>query len=586
MKTVACQDDLRILGKTLQERLHAELSDEIRFQVQCALKPNLLMVLAQHRASQQPNPQEVFRVLQQGVERERPDFYGQVRLFLRVVEQRKPYAYRKFMLTPPVEFEPDLDSGFLDADISISQAFVQPVEPEVEVQDAPPVVETPEPPPSPQKRIQQVFEKYPVSLILAGAGVSIASFAGAFYLLSRPCVVGRCLVLEQSQAWTTEAIALAEDATHPLEIQTAHKQLTLATRKLKSVPFWSSHRSNARQLAQANREPLQELELLLAAMGKAMSAAVKSQNPPHPVATWQEVQGLWQSAIAGMEALPEGAVGYDFAQIKWREYQRNLGTINQRIEIERQAQRHLDSAKSAARIAEARQGIADSSQDWQLVENTWLTALNVLRQIPSGTMVHAEATALINSYSVGLAAARDRQSQEQFATQLYNQALNYAAQAQDYETEQQFSLAVVSWQNAVAYIQQIPDRTFYAPQVKPLAGEYRQALTKAQDRLRLTTALQQTRVDLARSCTSSPTICTYDVTDSRILVKLTPDYVRTVRETFISAGGLGDYNTLAGIDEHVQTLQFALEAISRNAGLPLEIYDPYGQLMSTYVPRT
>uniref|UniRef100_A0ACD5GV64 Uncharacterized protein n=1 Tax=Desertifilum tharense IPPAS B-1220 TaxID=1781255 RepID=A0ACD5GV64_9CYAN len=74
MKTVACQDDLRILGKTLQERLHAELSDEIRFQVQCALKPNLLMVLAQHRASQQPNPQEVFRVLQQGVERERYGF--------------------------------------------------------------------------------------------------------------------------------------------------------------------------------------------------------------------------------------------------------------------------------------------------------------------------------------------------------------------------------------------------------------------------------------------------------------------------------------------------------------------------------
>lgn len=588
MKTVACQDELRILGKTLQERLHAELSDEIRFQVQCVLKMNLLMVLAQHRAHQMPNSQQVFRVLQQGIEQEKPEFRGQIRLFLRVVEQRRPYAYHQFTLAPTLEEEQALNAAILEADEPISESFSVPVrqlEPsEVEVTEPSEPLETP---PEPvKKRFHLLPQNLPISLILAGAGVSIASFAGAFYILSRPCIVGRCLPLEQSQAWSQEAIALVDEATQPLEIQVAHKKLIVATNKLKVVPLWSPYRAQARQMIQTNQKPIQELDLLLAAMGKGMSAAVKSQNPPHPMATWQEVQTLWQSAIAGMEGISENQLGYAFAQSKLQEYEENLGTIRKRIEIERLAQQNLDAAKSAARIAEARQGIVDSIDDWLLVENTWLTAIDALKQIPGGTMTHAEASTLINAYSVGLAAARDRQTQEQLATQLHNQALNYAEQAKVYETQQQFSLAVSHWQNALAYVRQIPDRTFYSPQAEPLINQYNQALTKAQEQLRVATARQQTRVDLARSCTASPTICTYDITDSRILVKLTPDYVRTVRQTFISAGGAGDYDTLAGIDEHVQTLQFSLEAISRNAGLPLEIYDPYGQLMSTYEPRT
>ena len=59
------------------------------------------------------------------------------------------------------------------------------------------------------------------------------------------------------------------------------------------------------------------------AVQSATQAAELTQTAQTPE-EWQEVADLWQQAIDSMQAVPEGHQGYDIAQQKVGEYQRNL----------------------------------------------------------------------------------------------------------------------------------------------------------------------------------------------------------------------------------------------------------------------
>lgn len=86
--------------------------------------------------------------------------------------------------------------------------------------------------------------------------------------------------------------------------------------------------------------------LVDAAKAFAYEAAVEGQNPPHSAATWQRIADLWVMAITRLEAIPIDDPGYGEAQMLLAQYQRNLGIIRERINLENAASQALDEAKN------------------------------------------------------------------------------------------------------------------------------------------------------------------------------------------------------------------------------------------------
>ncbi|HEY9296190.1 MAG TPA: hypothetical protein VIQ31_07420, partial [Phormidium sp.] len=303
------------------------------------------------------------------------------------------------------------------------------------------------------------------------------------------------------------------------------------------------------------------------------------------VQQWQEINSLWKQSTALLKQVPKTSPVYPLAQNKLLNYRDNSGEINQRIKLEETSENRIVAAKQAAQTAEMRQVSARALENWQEVEAIWEKATATLSSIPKTVTGYEEAQELLESYEAKLAMVRDRRNQERVSANIYSQSLTLASLAQSQEQRNQWSEAVSSWRRALTYAQQVPKGTFYYPQAQPLIDSYSSALNQAQDRLKVALVLQKANTDLNRVCSVSQKICDHIVTRQGIKVYLTPAYVNSVRRTAMTAGINGDASTLSGVDDHLKTLQSALEAISENSVLPLEIYDHTRALIGKYNPK-
>jgi hypothetical protein len=92
MKATVQQDDLKVLGDILQERLVAQVLDSKDFQVKCAVQNDELMILTQHPAEVTVNTQQVFEVLEQALQWQFSYQTQRVRFFLRISGEKRPYT--------------------------------------------------------------------------------------------------------------------------------------------------------------------------------------------------------------------------------------------------------------------------------------------------------------------------------------------------------------------------------------------------------------------------------------------------------------------------------------------------------------
>ncbi len=599
MKAALNPINLQALGLSLQQQLQTQLSQAVPMQVQCAIKQGILLVLVQHSPGSRPQPNAVFAILEQALQVEPPnlattDFTNQVRLYLRTIGQAQPYATHSFAIEPaiaPTTFiQPETtaldaeDEDELEADVEPVDRAGTPLEDEEDNPFAlalPPLTDEP-------------GELVPVSnraarhnslpLMILGAGVGLFALATGMYALTRPCVVGGCSAIATAQQLSQTSAQTLQQAKSGQDIKTAQQQLQDAIATLKPIPAWSSHHSQATSLSQSYQQQEAAIAQVVTAQNQAFTAAKKSQNPPHPLPDWVEVQGLWRNAIAQLESVPRDSTAYTYAQKKRQEYQVNLVAANKRLQVERAANTKLDRAKTTAKMAAAREGIAQSVESWQLAYATWQTSINQLRLIPKGTMAHEDAQQLIAAYQPRLIAARDRSTQEQIAANAYNQAIAFAEDAQSFEQQNQWTQAVANWRNALTYAKQVPTNTLYYQDAQPLVSKYNTALTDAENQLRLADIVEGARADLRRTCAGSPRICDFSVTIDLIKVNLNPDYVRTLVRTAITAEANGDISTQVDVREHLSTLEAALKAISQNSHIPIELYDENGSLMGRSVP--
>ena len=637
MKTATRPDDLEALGHLLQGDLQSKLSQVVPVQVRCLLKEGALIIVAQHPADAMPDSQETFDLLEQAILAQHRSVSKQVQMYLRVIGQNQPYGFRSFSVEPllgatatptPTEEMSEVDSPTMTGDSNSPETdFPHRANASATNEASPHPWDQPLPEPDSNTMSENegqrsstggVTEALPsddraqavgtpgaslddlqpetaqatktkskrslVPLIVAGTGLSLVVFFSTLYALTRPCVVGVCRAIPEAQELSQRSAKTLQKPQSGKAILEAQQQLIDAIGILESIPIWSSKHDKAQELIKTYQAQAERVDQMVAGLKMAARASYKSANPPHPPSTWIEVQNLWREAIAQLEQLPTNSNLQPLAQQKIKDYKRNLAQTNQRLIKERQAQGYIQVAKDAALIAQARQGVAQSLPHWQLVYATWQTALNRLKQIPQGTTAYKEAQQLSALYVPKIAMVRDRKTQEQIAANAYNQGLRLAQLAKNSQENNQWSAALIHWRNALAYINQVPSDTFYYTKAQSLVAPYTAALKQTQGQLQLAVKFQQARSDMNQTCYGKTPVCNYTIQNNVIKVRLTPAYLEMVRQVALNAKLRADSNAQAGVVNHILTLGEALEAISDNARIRVEVYAPDGSLIETHTP--
>ncbi|TVQ17314.1 MAG: hypothetical protein EA367_17995 [Leptolyngbya sp. DLM2.Bin15] len=571
METASYQSQLRSLGQYLQDTLQQEVP--VPVEVRCVIKQDKLLVLAQHPPDVSLDAKRAFSTLRKALTAQTDDLLDPfltdvstlaVQLYLRVEEQPQPYAFHPFQVEAiaPVEDLTDDETAELLSEDELARWSSESAMEEEDLQDA-----------SPNQR----STKLPWRLGALVAGLVMVAGVAA-YVLSRPCVLGSCPPLLQAEELFTQSQGQMASATSAADVKAIYSQLTEASYLTTVVPQWSGYYEDA--LAQRDRydEHVKAVGRVVSAQTDAFDAAQRSQNPPHPIATWEEIRDLWESAIAQLEEVPADSPMHGLAQQKLDEYSANLAAINQRIQMEQEAQSRVRSAREMAQRANDQEAGSDSPERWQSTYTTWQIAIGMLQPVPAHTMSHAEAQQLLALYNTRMSTIRDRLSQEELSTTVYRQSLQLADQAATYEQQEQWSQAVAAWQNALTNAQQVPADSAYHDQVQPLVNSYALALEDARQNLRLAIAAQAAEAELSKLCGENNARCTYQVSREDVQLRLTPAYQAN------AASFPQPTTSSMPLPASMDTILYQIAQVGNTARVEINVYNADGTLFGRYVP--
>ncbi len=636
MSDAASSLNLHNLEQDLQNRLHAEPSFTQPMQVRCVFKEGILIVLVQHGAPALPYPRKVFRAIRQFLY-EGETLQHQVLMYLRVEGSNQPYAFHTLTeqskppvtepapVAPPAEAslsETDTSEEFDDVDESLGS-----VDDEYEEFEAPMGAESDfeeemtddddeaefgmaaasmddfdeddddedlgfegftsvdEAFDDDDEEVDEVGDRRLGKATVAFAACLALAFSGtAFYVLTRPCVIDRCETMSRAEKLSEQSIKTFQSNPSGQQILTAQGQLDEAIEKLEAIPFWSPRYTEAQAKLEEYRALSGSLDQVITSLFKASEAAQMSQNPPFPAEKWAEIAQQWQAAIAGLSQVPPQDFFHPFAQSKIDVYERNLNNINQRLAQEEQAVEILAQAKEDAKVAQVQQGVAQSLDSWEQAYLSWANAVQKLETVAEGTTAYDEAQELISSYVPQMSDSKEQQDKETFAQDIYNQGIRIAQLARDAELEENWEEATFHWRNAIRYMEEVPDDTYQATLAKPAIARFNQAIESSQVQLQLYTRLRQAENDLRRTCAGDPNICTFTLDARNINVRLTAAYVNEVQETAVQASATNNSDAKIRILDHIATLEQALEVISKNTNVPVQVYDVNGVLLVDYKP--
>jgi hypothetical protein len=138
--------------------------------------------------------------------------------------------------------------------------------------------------------------------------------------------------------------------------------------------------------------------LIEAARQFSWQAAKAGQNPPHPVAEWQQVEKLWQQAINRLEQVPkEDLAGYAEAQRLLAQYNTNLGQVQIRRQAEQDSTDALQRAQSQIETLLAYTPTDAQSLDRNRTISQIQGIINELEKVQNGTTSYLKAQELLLS---------------------------------------------------------------------------------------------------------------------------------------------------------------------------------------------
>ena len=427
--------------------------------------------------------------------------------------------------------------------------------------------------------------KKTVDSVLIGTGIGLAVVMATLgYGLSRPCVIGGCDRIEQAQSLGDAALISLKENPTPETVLEMGDQLNTAVRKLRPIPPWSRHRTEAQRLLAEYRGEADLLNTLADAQETALVAAQESQDPPHPIAHWNKIAERWRETITQLEEIPAGSPVHGAIVVpKLQEYKNNLAAIEKRAKVEQTAEESLNQAQLTAFLAKNQADIANTLSAWETSLQSWDKAVKQLKQVPQGTMPYGETRKLLPQFEADLAKVRTRYQQEQAADQFYNEAVRHAATARQYESEEQWTLAMLSWRDAITQIKAVSMGSSRFTDSQNLLKTYEPALTRAQENLRLAIRFDKAKEDFTDVCKSS--FCRLGFKGGAVHLTLAEQY------DALADFSIADPNSRTSVPAsdqmivEVNTLLQELINIGKRTQLPIELYGADGGFIARFSPE-
>jgi len=573
MTVAAEQDNLQLLASNLEEYLRADVQSGEFFAVKCAVKNHQLMILTEHPQGVAVDTQHIFTVLQEALQNNSREYpQEKIEIFLRVVGVKLPYARRSLTIEKQyinTKQEPRISHVEDASALTYSPINYKEDESNNYLTKIP----------LPRKLELKPIDINPKLILLAVIGVIVSATLGGAYIATRPCLITKCNQLKTAEYLNNSYGQLIAQINSEQDLARLQRKIDLTITNLGKVPGFSAYSQQSQQLALSLSEKSQQIQQVFTAVQAAEIATRKSQIPVSSLSELQDRQRLWRQAIAPIEAISRNDALYEFVQAKVTNYRDNLQVVNQQLLAEDKWLKKITSAKAVSMVAEKREATAKTFSEWQQVESTWQVVLNALTVIPFGSSAYSDAQKLIFEYKPRLLAAKNRNTNELMAAKAYKQALNAVNLAKNYQQQNQWNAAVAQWQTALSSAKQVSSNSIYNIEAQKLIEPASVSLEQAQEKLNIYSRIQKTRSDLDRTCSGEVRVCTYIMNNQGITVRISPDYEQSLQESLMEASAQGNSDIIAGVNQHLQTLQQALEAISDNADVPLVVYDAQGTVI-------
>ncbi|MEO1373904.1 MAG: hypothetical protein AAFW70_06215 [Cyanobacteria bacterium J06635_10] len=564
------QDNLQLLANNLQEHLRADVPSGEFFSVRCAVKNHQMMILIQYPQGVVVDTENIFTVIEEALRNNSHEYQQEkVEIFLRVLGVKLPYAKHSLILEKHYSDHFSF-SDFEDSSIPDSSALTHSPTNSSEddssnfLSEIPPL----------QADSKPKFASFNIKLIVLSLfGVIVSATLGGAYVATRPCLITKCQELQTAQYLNNSYGKLIRKVSSDQELARLQRKIDVASRNLDKIPILSVYSQESQQLSDSLSDKSEKIQQIFTASQAARIAGQTSLTSSINLEKLQDKQRLWRQAIAPLETINPNSGLYPLAQKKLTTYRANLLAINQQLRMEDRWLKKLTSAKAVSIVAQKRETTAKSLKDWQKVESTWQVVVNALTPIPVKSSAYSDAQKLISEYKPRLLAAKQRIRKELMAAKAYKQAVNSVNIAKRYERKNQWQAAVTNWQTALNSAKRVANNSLYNIEAQKLIEPASYSLSQAQEKLEVYRRVQKTRSDLNRTCSGEIRICTYIINNQGVSVRITPDYEQSLQESLMSASIQGDATIITGVNNHLQILQQALEAISENADVPLIVYD-------------
>ncbi len=530
MKTTPKPLDLKSLEVFLSKKLAKEPLDIFSVIVNCLMEDDEITILLQHSPPVSASPSWIFSVLKKILKQQYFTQDYQFNLSLAIYGE-EAYANHDFIIKPALKTKPE------------------------------------------NNKKNKIFPNNLYIWLLGSGSVFIFII---IYMITRPCVIGECKPIIQAQelALQSEKLIIQEDLVE------AQIKLKSSLGFLQSIPWFSSYYNEARELTNNYSNSLENLEQLLSLIKTGNQLLILSQKPVNSLQEWQNLQQQLQQAIKNLTILSKNKQFSKIAQNTIDIYQIKMIDINKIVRQEISAENSVLTASEIAQIAALRQEQAYSLEEWQLVNSTWQLVQQRLQQISSDNFAYQASQDLLKEYQPIIKTAADKLKQEEIANQTYQQAIKIAQKAKQSEQEEQYSLALENWNNALNTLSKISDNTSIFNKSQNLMINYKSSLEKSKQQLQLAQIRQKAKKDLDAVCYTEEKICTYTLKAEHIMkVSLNYQYIQKVIQIAMLNQVQGDLMV------HIASVQKALEAISNKYKIPLEVYHADGGLIFTYSPN-
>lgn len=560
--------DLTLLGKQLYQRLHADAIAVHPLQVNCEIEEDTLIITLQVATEPSVEIPATVSCIRDFLDRHILSSIYPAKLYLTLHSDSPAFSTD----------DPDLNNRFLGSSPlkPATNALTQPANPSPSLFTAKryrPLLRIPS---------QRVSDKISLKILL-GIGLGLGGLIIALMTLNDPCVVGNCPNLAKAEFIAQNSLINLQPNS-PTSLLATKQQLNEAIQLLEAVPWWSRFSGEANRLADKYQALAQELNLLNRVTNQEEQVQQLIQRAPLSVSDWRTAQSLVQGNVDFLQQFPAQSAFAGVAITKQQEAKQQLSIINQRLLQEQTATNSYEKAMETAQLAKIQEKTAKSLADYDAIAATWQKALQHLQNITEGTTPYKKALQSLPVYGQEYQNIVLRKTQEEAAQLSYQQALQEAKLAEKAEAAKQWSTAVTHWNNALTNLKQIPPKTLQSIKATPLITNYTLSLKQAQANFSKADRFQVIKQGLNKICSQQGKACDYSINDQGIRVRLTSAYLQKIWNLSIQAKLQSNVQNQAEILNHISRLEQSFQIISNQAGLPLQVYNAQGNLMTTYNP--